>query len=325
MMRRLLRIAWINAYPIFFVLSVAIFSSTVQADCLLWNIGGTWTIRQSNGTTLTWELKQTGSVVHGRGQFRTPGPGGDAFDTAVDLPIHGQIYDGNIDLVADWGGTYRGGVGSDAFIGGNTFETQHPANNASWRGDRPATCAQQGEVGPNGTSPGNPVNADDTRFDLPMIWDHSGRVRQLDGCRVWANECGQAAANAFCQQATGDPKEAALNFAFREHAGADSPTFTIGDKRLCQGPGCTGFASITCARSRILGTRPACKLATANDDVDIYNAPAPGGTPFKDANGSNIFMPAGTKACVLGHQPGWYDLQTNPQGWVAEDHLTVAQ
>jgi hypothetical protein len=108
-------------------------------------------------------------------------------------------------------------------------------------------------------------------------------------------------------------------------AGADSPTFTIGDKRLCQGPGCNGFKSITCARSRILGTRPACKLATANDDVDIYNAPAPGGTPFKDANGANIFMPAGTKACVLDHQPGWYDLQTNPQGWVAEDHLTVAQ
>jgi hypothetical protein len=66
-------------------------------------------------------------------------------------------------------------------------------------------------------------------------------------------------------------------------------------------------------------TQPAQQLATAKNDVDIYDGP---GGEF-DVVG---MMDGGSAAPVLAHQEGWYKLQLNVPGgagWVAEDHLTV--
>ncbi len=66
--------------------------------------------------------------------------------------------------------------------------------------------------------------------------------------------------------------------------------------------------------------QPPQQMATARNDVDIYDGP--------DGNDFNVIgmMGAGSTAPVLGHKPGWYQLQLNVRGgsgWVAEDHLTI--
>ena len=63
---------------------------------------------------------------------------------------------------------------------------------------------------------------------------------------------------------------------------------------------------------------PTAQMATAKDDVDIYTGA--GQEPIIG------MLQAGTKVPVLGHQPGWYQLQVavpGGSGWVAEDHLTI--
>jgi hypothetical protein len=59
------------------------------------------------------------------------------------------------------------------------------------------------------------------------------------------------------------------------------------------------------------------QFATANDDVDIYEGPD--GDEFPVIGSMN----EGERAKVLGEQDGWYHLQTDPEGWVAADHLSV--
>ena len=60
--------------------------------------------------------------------------------------VTGSINDnGNIHLTTSWGGDYKGGVGSDAFIGGTTSSAGQK-NVVTWRGNRAATCRPEKPV-----------------------------------------------------------------------------------------------------------------------------------------------------------------------------------
>jgi hypothetical protein len=126
-----------------------------QADCAQWDLSGHWEIQQRNGFTVHMDLTQTGTDVGGTGSFTEvhDRPPFGQFGAGTFGSITGTIdANGNILLNADWGGVYRGGVGSDAFIGGDTFATNDPGNQVGWRGDRTATC-QVAAAEPSATTP----------------------------------------------------------------------------------------------------------------------------------------------------------------------------
>lgn len=63
---------------------------------------------------------------------------------------------------------------------------------------------------------------------------------RLDACRVWGNECGQPAADAFCRL-EGFDKAVALEW--DKNIGR---TWVMGDASVCDDPNCDGFRTITC-------------------------------------------------------------------------------
>jgi hypothetical protein len=66
--------------------------------------------------------------------------------------------------------------------------------------------------------------------------------------------------------------------------------------------------------------QPASPMATANNDVDIYDGP---GGEFNVIG----MMEGGTRAAVIDKREGWYLLRADVadgRGWVAEDHLTIS-
>ena len=136
---------------------VVMFPSTAQAACAHWDISGHWEIKQGNGFTVTLDLTQTGTDVRGTGSFvsDTTPPLDAPFKGRTQGSITGTIDDSNnILLNATWGGVYRGGVGSDAFIAGTTFAANDPGNQVVWRSTRTATCLQ---ASPAESPPDKPV------------------------------------------------------------------------------------------------------------------------------------------------------------------------
>ncbi len=121
---------------VFFAGFVASTDASAQG-CRQWNISGYWIIRQTNGFQVTMKLSQTGTTVEGSGQFDSRG-----YETTKGS-INGSVdRNGNINLLAGWGGRYVGGVGSDAHIGGSTSDEKNAGNAVGWRGDRAAVCAE---------------------------------------------------------------------------------------------------------------------------------------------------------------------------------------
>jgi PAN domain-containing protein len=81
-----------------------------------------------------------------------------------------------------------------------------------------------------------PVPAPTARvFPYPSV---SGM--RVDRCLYWAQQCDQPAATRFCQS---QGMSVAINWAW-EHV---TPTYVLGDGRVCQAPNnCGGFSTITC-------------------------------------------------------------------------------
>src|SRR5262245_20854669 len=126
------------------VVGALLLPSAAQADCAQWDLSGRWVIQQGNGIWVYVDLTQTGTDVRGTGTWwETPTKRGSITGT-IDA-------NGNILLNADWGGVYRGGVGSDEIPGGSTFAVNDPGNQVGWRGDRAATCQVVAE--PSATTP----------------------------------------------------------------------------------------------------------------------------------------------------------------------------
>ncbi len=66
---------------------------------------------------------------------------------------------------------------------------------------------------------------------------------RLDWCRLWAQDCGQGAADAFCRK-IGFTR--AIAFEEDYDIGARSPTYVIGSGKICNQSFCDGFKYITC-------------------------------------------------------------------------------
>jgi len=126
------------------VVGALLLPSAAQADCAQWDLSGHWVIQQGNGIFVYVDLTQTGTDVRGTGTWGEKPTKRGSITGTIDA-------NGNILLNADWGGVYRGGVGSDEIPGGSTFAVNDPGNQVGWRGDRAATCQVVAE--PNATTP----------------------------------------------------------------------------------------------------------------------------------------------------------------------------
>lgn len=86
--------------------------------------------------------------------------------------------------------------------------------------------------------------------------------RRVDICLEWGAQCGQPAADAFCQEQGFD---AALAWEPDEDIGAVTPTVVLAGRAVCDDPSCDGFATITCVSA------------------------APPTTPLPEVSGTNVF------------------------------------
>jgi hypothetical protein len=74
-------------------------------------------------------------------------------------------------------------------------------------------------------------------FDAPSY--------RIDWCLHWGTQCGKPAADQFCRDMG---YAGSRSFSIAENIGAQSPTFVIGDHRMCAQPECDGFSSLSCER-----------------------------------------------------------------------------
>ncbi len=77
-------------------------------------------------------------------------------------------------------------------------------------------------------------------FFRPMINGY-----RLDWCRVWAADCGQGAADAFCKN---NGYWRAISFEIDDDIGLGDPTYVIGTGQICSEQFCDGFKVISCER-----------------------------------------------------------------------------
>jgi hypothetical protein len=81
--------------------------------------------------------------------------------------------------------------------------------------------------------------AQDVRHAKPKWGEH-----RLDWCLNWARNCGEAAAQAWCQ-AMGYDK--ATHWKKTNNIGSQSPTVIMREKKICRKKACDGFTEITCS------------------------------------------------------------------------------
>jgi hypothetical protein len=102
-----------------------------------------------------------------------------------------------------------------------------------------ASCDRFGSItcGPRGT-----IFPTTYSFDNPFTRDSNDRAFGIDLCLNWAVNCGQPAADRYCQL---EGYRSATQFSIRQDT---PPTWVIGDNRDCTAAGCDRFQQIVCTR-----------------------------------------------------------------------------
>ncbi|MEZ5776106.1 MAG: hypothetical protein R3D33_15785 [Hyphomicrobiaceae bacterium] len=141
--------------------------------------------------------------------------------------------------------------------------------------------------------------AADETFNSPSI-----NGSRLDWCRSWASDCGQPAADAYCQL---KGYERATGFAMDADIGGHSPTRIISNPaQVCSDPNCDGFSYINCYKAspeqtfmepRISGSRLDWCLSWAS------NCGKPAADAFCRANGFAKASSFQMDADIGGHSP----------------------
>lgn len=181
--------------------------------------------------------------------------------------------------------------------------------------------------------------------------------RRLDLCLVWGGQCGQPAADAFCQAQGFD---AASAWEPENDIGAATPTIVLTGGAVCSHPDCDGFRTITCARAApppiaerftvpgaeilpVAESEPWTTQDVIDERIDVQAQYALmrmfGGEPLEKIHASHILsavksgalggvyqedqqVPA-LRAQSLGY--GWWEILPKPQGGVRVDGVCMAE
>ena len=126
-----------------FVLSLP---AAAHAACEQWDVRGKWTIKQTNGFSVIFQLEQTGAELQGKAGDASPQ--GDCvltatcplFSGSVDGTIKGNSFDLNVYWNGGAIGVYTGKVGPQGRIEGSTYDKMDPSSTANWRSDTTVKC-----------------------------------------------------------------------------------------------------------------------------------------------------------------------------------------
>lgn len=144
--------------------------SPAQAACQQWNVGGDWTLIQSNDTAASVRLQQTGNQFSGQAQFGHWVEDDfflcDIGSCGKDYVIHsgpavGTVNGDAFELTIYWNsnaiGVYTGHIGPQGLIVGTSFDKNDPATTAQWHSDRVATCTPTVAPAPVPAAPAAPT------------------------------------------------------------------------------------------------------------------------------------------------------------------------
>jgi hypothetical protein len=108
---------------------------------------------------------------------------------------------------------------------------------------------------------------------------------RIDWCYQWASQCGQPAADRFCQSKSFTNSN---DFAEAVDIGALTPTVVQGDGQICNGPQCDGFTYVTCVKPD-LPPPPMPNPPPTADDQETFKKPKMNGVRinycFKNGKG----------------------------------------
>jgi hypothetical protein len=109
--------------------------ASANATCLVFNVGGTWTLTQTNGVSVSVNLHQRGSRVTGTAVVQPGGPQGE---------VRGNVNGRQLKLRMDWSarsaGFYSGSINETGRASGRTWDASAPAAGADWTSDGPFGC-----------------------------------------------------------------------------------------------------------------------------------------------------------------------------------------
>lgn len=137
------------------------------ASCAQWNVGGAWSLTQSNDQRLSVSLRQEGGTLTGTAKWpqlvkNAPVLGivqrGDDVrfnDGSVDGVVNGDRIDIQIYWTGGRGavGVYTGRIGPQGRIEGQTYNRQNPSDQATWFSDTTMDCAVQASGAPPADRP----------------------------------------------------------------------------------------------------------------------------------------------------------------------------
>jgi hypothetical protein len=113
---------------------------------------------------------------------------------------------------------------------------------------RPDSSAQEPQVQiPDGPTPPR-LTRQGMLYQFPYIEDSNGQYGLLDWCREWGSNCGEPAASAFCQTATGNANSRATNFEKFDNVGRSRHTVIASSRAVCSDPTCDTFTYVTCSQ-----------------------------------------------------------------------------
>jgi PKD repeat protein len=120
-----------------------------------------------------------------------------------------------------------------------------------------------------------PTSDQAAHFDDPMFGGY-----RVDLCLTWGTDCGQPAADAFCEA---EGYAQAQSFTIDYGLGELSPTSPIASTEVCDQAYCDGFASITCGIPEQLAEAPVADFST-----DKISGEAPLTILFKDSSTGEV-------------------------------------
>lgn len=87
------------------------------------------------------------------------------------------------------------------------------------------------------------MQKDPLYVEAPIVDLQDGRSYRLDWCFNWGTKCGRAAADAYCKE---NGYTEASEFDQDPDIGRETPTWVLGEQKVCDQDSCDGFKSITC-------------------------------------------------------------------------------
>lgn len=166
----------------------ALLPAGAQAACT-WDVGGDWVFLQTNGYEVKFNLHQNGSELRGTATQALVTPQCRKTSTcptntvSADGSIQGDVFE----VVAYWSaeniGVYRGRVGQQGRIEGDTFDKRHPESTALWHSDRTAKCGTSQPIEHDTDRPGSDIRT--IEVAAGDIYACQAACQSEPACRAW--------------------------------------------------------------------------------------------------------------------------------------------